>query len=79
MLNKSHVKWLQMQSSCNIMLGSLLYFDILGDFIVFDDAASLVRLEEQCYPPALLNSAFWKVVEKGVCCPVAMCTGYIIS
>lgn len=43
-----------------------------GDLIAFDDALSLIRLEQQCYLPALLSSAFWKIVEKDVCCPITM-------
>lgn len=51
-----------------------LYFDIWGDLIAFDDAHKLIRLEQQCYAPAVLSSAFWKVMEKDVCCPLSMFT-----
>lgn len=53
---------------------SLPYFDILGNLIAFDVALSLIRPEQQRYPPAVLSSAFWKVVEKDIWCPVTMFT-----
>lgn len=43
---------------------SSLYFDILGDLIAFGDVLRLIRLEQQCCP-AVLSSAFWKVVGRG--------------
>ena len=49
------------------------YFDIWGGLIASDDALRLMRLE-QWYSPAVLSGAFWKVVEKDVCCPVTMFT-----
>lgn len=61
---------------------SLPYFDILGDLIAFDDALSLRGLEQQHYPPAVLGTAFWKVVEKDVavllpCLPDSLSLNYI--
>ena len=48
------------------------YFDSQGDLIAFDDALRVIRLEQWCYSPAVLSSAFWKVAEKDVCCPLTV-------
>lgn len=53
---------------------SLLYFDIWGDLIAFEDALGLIRTEQQSYTPAVLSRASWKVEEKVVCCLVTLFT-----
>lgn len=53
-----------MQSSCDIVgMVPLPYFDIWGDLTAPDEALSPVRPGQQCEPPTVLSSTFWKVVE----------------